>query len=118
MSADLLDPCTLPANAFEAIVCFSVLEHISDSDGAAKSLAHALAPGGTLVTGYPMVSGLMTKAFDAIGYKNIDNDHVAPPSQIVAALSKVLHLEARVAFPPRATINTALYQCASWSKRS
>lgn len=118
VSADLLDPSTLPANAFDAIVCFSVLEHIADSEGAARSLAHALAPGGTLVTGYPMVSALMTKAFDVIGYKNIDDDHVAPPAQIAAALSKVLQPQARVAFPPFATVTTALYQCASWRKRS
>ena len=116
VSADLLDPNTLAAGAYDAIVCFSVLEHISDSEGAARSLAHALAPGGTLITGYPMVSALMTKAFAAIGYKNIDDDHVAPPAQIAAALAKVLQPQTRVAFPPLATVTTALYQCASWRK--
>jgi len=115
-SADLLDANTLPANSFDAIVCFSVLEHIRDSEGAARSLAHALAPGGTLVTGYPMVSALMTKAFEVIGYKGIDEDHVAPPSQISAALTGVLTPITRVAFPPLATVTTALYQCAAWRK--
>ena len=66
--ADLLRDDDLPAGRYDAIVCFSVLEHIRDSDGAARSLARALAPGGTLVTGYPMVSRLMTRAFAAIGY--------------------------------------------------
>ena len=47
----------------------------------------ALAPGGTLVTGYPMVSPLMTQAFAAIGYPNIDEDHVSPPARIAAALA-------------------------------
>ena len=55
-AANLLTDGDLPADAYDAIVCFSVLEHIADSDGAAASLARALAPGGTLVTGYPMVS--------------------------------------------------------------
>lgn len=114
--ADLLDPTTLPEGAFDAIVCFSVLEHIANSKGAACSLAHALAPGGTLITGYPMVSALMTRAFEMIGYKDIDNDHVAPPAQISAALSQVLRPVARVAFPPAATLTTALYQCAAWRK--
>ena len=115
-TADLLDATTLPANSFDAIVCFSVLEHIRDSDGAARSLAHALASGGTLITGYPMVNDLMTKAFDVIGYKGIDEDHVAPPSQISAALARVLTPVARVAFPPLATVTTALYQCTAWRK--
>lgn len=113
-AADLLDPSTLPAAAFDAIVCFSVLEHIADSAGAAASLAHALAPGGTLVTGYPMVSALMTRAFEAIGYKGIDEDHVSAPAKISAALGRLLSPVARVAFPPLATVNTALYQCAAW----
>jgi SAM-dependent methyltransferase len=66
--ADLLRDGDLPAAHFDAIVCFSVLEHIADSDAAARGLARALAPGGVLVTGYPMVSRLMTRAFDAIGF--------------------------------------------------
>jgi SAM-dependent methyltransferase len=115
-TADLLDETTLPANSFDAIVCFSVMEHIRDSAGAARSLANALAPGGTLITGYPMVSALMTRAFEVIGYKGIDDDHVAPPVQINAALSRVLTPVQRVAFPPKATIRTALYQCSSWRK--
>lgn len=115
--ADLLDPTTLPAAAFDAIVCFSVLEHIRDSLGAARSLAHALAPGGTLITGYPMVSRLMTKAFEAIGYRGIDDDHVAPPAQIAQALSSVLRPGPRVAFPPRAPLRAALYQCAAWTHK-
>lgn len=116
-TADLLDPSTLPQAAFDAIVCFSVLEHIRDSVGAARSLAHALAPGGTLITGYPMVSRLMTKAFEAIGYKGIDDDHVAPPAQIAAALATVLRPGPRVAFPPHAPVRAALYQCAAWTHK-
>jgi 2-polyprenyl-3-methyl-5-hydroxy-6-metoxy-1,4-benzoquinol methylase len=114
--ADLLDPSTLPAAAFDAIVCFSVLEHIRDSDRAARSLAHALAPGGTLITGYPMVSALMTRAFEVIGYDDIDDDHVAPPVQIAASLARVLRPIARVALPPRSPVRAALYQCTSWRR--
>ena len=79
-SADLLADGDLPENHYDAIVCFSVLEHIADAAGAARSLARALAPGGTLVTGYPMVSRLMTRAFGLIGYDRIDDHHVSPPA--------------------------------------
>lgn len=116
--ADLLRDGDLPADHFDAIVCFSVLEHIRDADGAARGLARALAPGGTLVTGYPMVSRFMTRAFEAIGFHGIDDHHVSPPARIAAALGRALTPVKRVAFPPAAPIPAALYQCASWTKRA
>ena len=116
--ADLLRDGDLPANHFDVIVCFSVLEHIADADGAARTLAGALAPGGTLVTGYPMVSPFMTRAFALIGFSTIDDHHVCPPARIAAALSRVLAPVARAAFPPRAPVAAALYQCTAWTKRA
>jgi 2-polyprenyl-3-methyl-5-hydroxy-6-metoxy-1,4-benzoquinol methylase len=113
---DLLSGEALPPAGFDAIVCFSVLEHIADAAGAARALARALAPGGTLVTGYPMVSPLMTQAFRAIGYRNIDEDHVTTPAAIARALSAVLRPVRRAAFPPAAPVRLALYQCSSWTK--
>jgi SAM-dependent methyltransferase len=115
--ADLLADADLPEGHFDAVVCFSVLEHIADSRGAARGLARALAPGGTLVTGYPMVSRLMTLAFERIGYHGIDNHHVSPPAQIAAALGEALTPVRRVSFPPAAPVTAALYQCTSWTKR-
>jgi SAM-dependent methyltransferase len=113
---DLLRDGDLPADHFDAIVCFSVLEHIRDADGAARGLARALSPGGTLVTGYPMVSRLMTRAFDVIGFRGIDDHHVSPPATIAAALARVLSPVRRVAFPPLAPVTAALYQCSAWTK--
>jgi len=116
-SADLLRDDDLPAGHYDAIVCFSVLEHIRDADGAARGLARALAPGGALVTGYPMVSRLMTRAFAAIGYDRIDDHHVSPPVRIAAALARVLKPVRRSAFPPGAPVAAALYQCSAWTTR-
>lgn len=115
--ADLLRDGDLPESAFDAIVCFSVLEHIRDAGGAARGLARALAPGGTLVTGYPMVSRLMTRAFEAIGYRGIDDHHVTAPAAIAAALGRALTPVRRAAFPPGAPVAAALYQCTAWTKR-
>ncbi len=116
MEVDLLEPNALPEAAFDAVVCFSVLEHIADEDGAAAALARALAPGGTLITGYPMVNRFMTQAFNAIGYKNIDDDHVTTPAEINAALGRVLRPVKRVALPPAAPVSLALYQCSAWTR--
>ena len=115
-SANLLRDDDLPADHFDAIVCFSVLEHIADSDGAARGLARALAPGGMLVTGYPMVSPLMTRAFGLIGFKGIDDHHVSPPVKISEALARVLKPLKRAAFPPMAPVRAALYQCTTWTR--
>jgi SAM-dependent methyltransferase len=113
---DLLEPGGLPENAFDAVVCFSVLEHIADADVAARALARALAPGGMLVAGYPMVSPLMTRAFGLIGYHGIEAHHVSSPARITRALRRALVPIARVAFPPHAPVRAALYQCTSWSR--
>jgi SAM-dependent methyltransferase len=115
--ADLLADADLPENHYDAVVCFSVLEHIADARAAARGLARALAPGGTLVTGYPMVSRVMTRAFDLIGFKGIDDHHVSPPVKIAAALADALEPVKRSAFPPAAPVAVALYQCAAWTKR-
>ncbi len=117
VAADLLRDGDLPPAHFDAIVCFSVLEHIADADGAARGLARALALGGTLVTGYPMVSPLMTRAFELIGFQGIDDHHVSQPARIAAALGRVLRPVARAAFPPRAPVAAALYQCSAWRHR-
>ena len=114
-TADLLRDADLPEGGFDAIVCFSVLEHIADSDGAARGLARALAPGGTLITGYPMVSPMMTRAFAMIGFSGIDDHHVSPPDKIAGALSRVLKQQRRAAFPPAFPVRAALYQCTAWT---
>lgn len=115
IAADLLDPDALPADAFDVIVCFSVLEHIADAVGAARALARALVKGGTLVAGYPMVNLFMTGAFRAIGYRQ--EGHVTTPVQISRALSSALLPLRRKALPSAAPVALALYQCTSWTKK-
>lgn len=114
-AADLLDPNAFPAGSFDIIVCFSVLEHIADSVGAARALARALAKGGTLVTGYPMVNLFMIGAFRAIGYRQ--EGHISTPVAIDRALSSVLLPLRRKALPAAAPVALALYQCTSWTTK-
>jgi SAM-dependent methyltransferase len=116
LRADLLVDGDLEAAAFDTIVCLSVLEHIADVDAAARALARALVPGGTLVAGYPMVSRLMTVLFRAIRFDDIDAHHVATPRAIHQALRKVLRPVGRKAMPPFVPVGTALYQCTSWRR--
>lgn len=114
--ADLLERDSLPEAHFDAVVCISVLEHIADSDAAAECLARALKPGGTLVAGYPMVNQAMSRAFDVIGFKGIDDHHVSPPAKIEGSLRRVLRPVGRTAFPPLSPVPLALYQVSAWTK--
>jgi SAM-dependent methyltransferase len=116
VKANLLEDGSLPADSFDAIVCLSVLEHISDADRAAAALAKVLAKGGTLVAGYPMVNKLMTRLFRLIGFGNIDDHHVTAPVDIDRALRRVLRPVARKALPPFFPVPLALYQCTAWVK--
>jgi SAM-dependent methyltransferase len=116
LRADLLDESSLEAGSYDVIVCLSVLEHIANADGAARALARALAKGGTLVTGYPMVNGLMTKLFKLIGFGTIESHHVTAPATIHAALARVLRPARRKALPPLAPVPLSLYQCTAWVK--
>jgi SAM-dependent methyltransferase len=54
----------LPAEEFDVVVCWDVLEHLSQPDLALANLAQTLKPGGTMILGFPnplSVKGLLTK---------------------------------------------------------
>jgi len=115
--ADLLDPNAVPAGAFDVVVGLSVLEHIADADAAARCLARALAPGGTLVAGYPMVNRFMATCFRMLGFGNIEEYHVTTPAQITTALGRLLKPAGRVSLPMFAPQSLSLYECTSWTNR-
>jgi 2-polyprenyl-3-methyl-5-hydroxy-6-metoxy-1,4-benzoquinol methylase len=116
LAADLLDANAVPAAAFDVVVCLSVLEHIADAEAATLCLARALAPGGTLVTGYPMVNRFMATCFRTLGFGNIEEHHVTSPAQITTALAKMLRPAGRVSLPMFAPQALSLYECTSWTK--
>jgi len=116
VTGDILEAPTLPADTFDVVVCLSVLEHIADADAAAAALARALAKGGTLVAGYPMVNRVMTRFFRLLGFGDIDEHHVTKPRAIDKALRRVLLPGRRKALPFFAPVPLALYQCTAWTK--
>jgi len=116
LKADLLDERSLVAERYDVVICLSVLEHIADAEHAAAALARTLVKGGTLVTGYPMVNGIMTNLFRLIGFGTIDSHHVTAPATIHKALRRVLRPVRRKAVPPFAPVSLSLYQCTAWVK--
>jgi 2-polyprenyl-3-methyl-5-hydroxy-6-metoxy-1,4-benzoquinol methylase len=67
-----------PADSFDAIICWEVLEHLSQPDLALRQFAHAIKPGGLVILRLPnvlSVKGLVTKflphTFHVLAYRYI-----------------------------------------------
>jgi len=54
--------------AFEAVVCLSVLEHLTELDGALDEVRRVLRPGGIAVLGFPVRNPVTDGAFRLAGY--------------------------------------------------
>jgi SAM-dependent methyltransferase len=67
---------------FDLIVCFSVMEHIAESRQALSEMWRVLKPGGTAIIGMPAVNPMMELAFQAIGFKGIEDHHISPPATV------------------------------------
>ena len=53
---------------FDALVCISVLEHMTDLDGALTELSRVVRPGGTVVLGFPVRNPITDSFFRLVGY--------------------------------------------------
>src|SRR5258707_3675211 len=80
-----------PLDSFDAIICWDVLEHLSQPELALRQFAHAIKPGGLVILKLPNVlslKGLVTKflphTFHVLAYryiygkKNAAKNHTAP----------------------------------------
>ena len=75
----------LPAEAFDIVVCWDVLEHLSRPTLAIENLARALKPGGVMFLGFPNVlsfKGIVTKVtphwFHRWVYKHVYRSDLEP----------------------------------------
>ncbi len=69
-----------PADRFELVVCFSVLEHLDRVGRALEEIARVLRPGGFFLLGMPAVNDAMSVAFRAIGFRQIGHHHITSPA--------------------------------------
>jgi SAM-dependent methyltransferase len=67
---------------FDLVVCYSVFEHLHEYDRGLEEVRRVLRPGGTFLLGMPAVNRTMTRLFDLIGHRNIDDDHVTAPREV------------------------------------
>jgi 2-polyprenyl-3-methyl-5-hydroxy-6-metoxy-1,4-benzoquinol methylase len=67
MDASLFE-IPFPADEFDALVCLSVLEHVTELDAAFEELTRVLRPGGVAVIGFPVRNPLTDGLFRMLGY--------------------------------------------------
>lgn len=67
---------------FDLVVCFSVMEHLPEPQIALGEMHRVLKPGGIAMLGMPAVNRFMEYAFQAIGFKGIEDHHITTPGQV------------------------------------
>lgn len=89
-----------PDDSFDAVVCFSTLEHVPDTDRALAEINRVLKPGGTAIIGIPAVNLMMSLLFRLlIGIPRIEDQHVADHNKILASCRRNLNVERVRRFP-------------------
>jgi len=98
-----------PDDFFDAVLCFSTLEHIEDTDQALTEISRVLKPGGTAILGFPPVNRAMSFLFHSLGADDIDDRHVSGVKKILASCRKTMVLEQVRCLPGFLPTATALY---------
>jgi ubiquinone/menaquinone biosynthesis C-methylase UbiE len=95
------------------------MEHIADSTGVLEEMWRVLKPGGYVVIGMPAVNGFMEYAFQAIGFKGIEDHHITTPGsvwQIIRSQPSNWRRRRR-SLPAGVPFGTALYHTFCLQKR-
>ena len=94
---------------FDLIVAFSILEHIPNLGQIMAILQRLLEPSGNLLIGMPRVDTAMTKAFELIGFRNIDDHHVSTRDDCLKASKQHFEIVNRKHLPSFLPNSLALY---------
>jgi 2-polyprenyl-3-methyl-5-hydroxy-6-metoxy-1,4-benzoquinol methylase len=95
---------------FDALACFSVLEHLTDLDGALAQFVRVTKPGAVLALGFPVRNFITDTFFRLAGY-NPRKLHPAGHRDIEAAIQRqpLLKLDKKVIHPRPAPTDFGLY---------
>ena len=95
---------------FDALACFSVLEHLTDLDGALREFARVTRPGAVLALGFP-IRNLITDAFFRLAGYEPRKLHPSSHRDIEQAVrrQKLLSLDRVQVFPKFVPTPVALY---------
>jgi SAM-dependent methyltransferase len=70
---------------FDLALSFSVFEHLHQYEQGLREVVRVLKPGGRFLLGMPAVNTMMELGFRAIGFKGINDHHVATPRAVASA---------------------------------
>jgi ubiquinone/menaquinone biosynthesis C-methylase UbiE len=103
---------------FDLVVCFSVMEHLAQPQRALQEMWRVLKPDGVAVVGMPAVNRFMEYAFQAIGFKGIEDHHITTPGQVLRLVtSDRQHWQVkRRALPAGVPFDLALYHTFALKK--
>jgi ubiquinone/menaquinone biosynthesis C-methylase UbiE len=105
-----------PDDHFDAVICLSVLEHLTELDRACAQIRRVLAPGGAGVLGFPVRNLITTAFFRAVGYDEREI-HPSTHRDILAAGQRAFAVERVLRFPAPLPVDLALYVVCRCLKR-
>ena len=107
-----------PDDFFDAVLCYSTLEHVQDTDRAMSELTRVLKAKGTAIIGIPVVSRTMDFLFSLIppggGHHDTDSSH----DKILASCRKITNVECVRRLPPSLPMFATLYFVCKCRKRA
>jgi len=103
---------------FDALLCASVLEHLTDLDRAMAEFARVVRPGGRVVLGFP-VRNVVTDTFFRMAHFNPREIHPSGHRDIEAAIGRCpgLELVEKKGLPGFLPIDLALYDVCGCRRR-
>jgi len=105
-----------PDDFFDAVMMFSIFEHMSDLAPALSEVKRILKPGGQCIAGFPMVNLFMQWCFRLIGFHKAGECHINDSSRIIKAVSSTLKISRIKTIPAGAHHSLALYTCIKATK--
>ena len=106
-----------PDNSFDAVFCYSTLEHIPETNQAVSELARILKPDGTAIIGFPTVNLTMDFLFRVLGCNDIKHHHVSGHNKILASCRRIMQVERVRCLPPALPMFATLYVVCRCKKR-
>jgi 2-polyprenyl-3-methyl-5-hydroxy-6-metoxy-1,4-benzoquinol methylase len=86
----LLEEAAYPADSFDVVTLWDVLEHVADPLATLTETAHILRPGGLLVFSIPNPASIEARLFGAnwVGWERPRHLHLIPPNLVPAYLQR------------------------------
>ena len=97
-----------PEAHFDAVICLSVLEHLTDLRRACAEIRRVLTPAGAAVLGFPVRNAITTAFFRAVGYTAAEI-HPSTHRDILAAARRDFAVERVLRYPAFLPAGVGLY---------